>query len=142
MRCEWVSWQTKKLEEIKNNIYIYIYGYLINCEYFNNLNANGYYGRDMYIPIPIPIPNWKSWGFPHTHSQSMRGFPVKTGTSSDNTHGSGFICHLYFTVRESVKSTSVVHNRYMARWTPPSIVFSRCCLEAILRRGAHPFKMC
>jgi len=45
-------------------IYIYIYVYLINCEYFNNLNEDGYYGGDMYIPIPIPIPNWKSRGFP------------------------------------------------------------------------------
>jgi len=39
------------------NIYIYIYGYLINCKYFNNLNGDGYYGGDMYIPIPISIPN-------------------------------------------------------------------------------------
>jgi len=31
----------------------------------------------------------------HTHTQSMREFPVKTGTSSRNTHGDGFICHLY-----------------------------------------------
>jgi len=31
----------------------------------------------------------------HTHTQSMRGFSVKTGTGSDNTHGDGFICHLY-----------------------------------------------
>jgi len=45
-------------------LYIYIYGYLINCEYFNNLNGDEYYGEDMYIHIPIPIPNWKSWGFP------------------------------------------------------------------------------
>ena len=25
----------------------------------------------------------------HTNTQSMRGFPVKTGTGSDNTHGTG-----------------------------------------------------
>jgi len=31
----------------------------------------------------------------HTHTQSMWGFPVKTGTGSGNTHGDGFICHLY-----------------------------------------------
>lgn len=36
----------------------------------------------------------KKSGIPHTHTQSMWGFPVKTGTSSDNTHGDGFICHL------------------------------------------------
>jgi len=34
-RCEWISWQTKQLEEIKN-----IQGYLINHEYFNNLNGD------------------------------------------------------------------------------------------------------
>jgi len=54
-------------------------GYLINCEYFNNLNRDG----DMV-------------GIPHTHTytQSMRGFPVKTETGSGNTHGNEFICHL------------------------------------------------
>ena len=26
--------------------------------------GDGYYGGDMYILIPIPIPNWKSRGFP------------------------------------------------------------------------------
>jgi len=35
-------------------------------------------------------------GIPHTHTQSMRGFTVKTRTGSDNTHGDGFICHLYW----------------------------------------------
>ena len=34
----------------KNNIYMC--GYLINWEYFNNLNGDEYYGGDMYIPIP------------------------------------------------------------------------------------------
>jgi len=34
-------------------------------------------------------------GIPHTQTQSMRGFPVKTGTGSSNIHGSGCICHLY-----------------------------------------------
>jgi len=35
-------------------------------------------------------------GIPHTHThiQLMRGFSVKTGTGSDNTHGDEFICHL------------------------------------------------
>jgi len=39
----------------------------------------------------------KKSGIPHTHThtQSMRGFSVKTGTGSDNTHMDGFICHLY-----------------------------------------------
>jgi len=71
-------------------------GYLINCEYFNNLNEN----EDMAVmgimagictsPYPshtqlkksgFPIPNWE--------------FPVKMGTDSDNTHGDEFICHIY-----------------------------------------------
>ena len=75
--------------------------YLINCEYFNNLNGD----RDMAetgimvgictSPYPSPHPIEKV-GIPHTHThtQSMRGFPVKMGTGSDNTHGNRFICHL------------------------------------------------
>jgi len=36
----------------KFNIYIYIYGYLINCEYFNNLNDDGdMTGTDMMARI-------------------------------------------------------------------------------------------
>ena len=31
---------------------MYVWSYLINCEYFNNLNGGGYYGGNMYIPIP------------------------------------------------------------------------------------------
>jgi len=42
-----------------------------------------------------PHTQLKKSGIPHTHTQSMRGFPVKTGTGSGNTHGDGFICHLY-----------------------------------------------
>jgi len=42
----------------------------------------------------------KKSGIPHTHThtytRSMREFSVKTRTSSDNTHESGFICHLYY----------------------------------------------
>ena len=45
-------------------------------------------------PYPSPYPTEKV-GDSHTHTQSMRGFPVKTGTGSDNTYGDGFICHLY-----------------------------------------------
>jgi len=48
-------------------------------------------------PHPHPHTQLKKSGIPHTHThtQSMRGFTVKTGTGSDNTHGDGFICHLY-----------------------------------------------
>jgi len=41
-------------------------------------------GADMYIPIPIE----KFENFPYSyHTQSMQGFSVKTGTESDNNHG-------------------------------------------------------
>jgi len=48
-------------------------------------------------PHPHPHTQLKKSGIPHihTHIQSMRRFPVKTGTDSDNTHGNRFICHLY-----------------------------------------------
>ena len=53
----------------KNNIYIYIYGYLINCEYFNNLNGNKYYDRDMYIFIPVrPIHYKKNYYYRRSKS--------------------------------------------------------------------------
>jgi len=41
-----------------------------------------------------PIEKIGNSPYTHTHTQSMRGFPVKTGTGSDNTHGDGFICYL------------------------------------------------
>jgi len=84
----------KKIE--KKNIYIYIYrSYLINCEYFNNLNENGDMGgRILWRVYVHPHTQLKKSGIPHTHTQSMRGFPVKTGTGSDNTHMDGFIYHL------------------------------------------------
>jgi len=43
-----------------------------------------------------PHTQLKKLGISHTHihTQSMREFPVKTGTSSDNIHENGFICHL------------------------------------------------
>ena len=45
-------------------------------------------------PSPYPI---EKVG-PHTHTWSMRGFPVKTRTGSGNTHENEFICHLYHQV--------------------------------------------
>ena len=42
---------------IRRNKKLYIYGYLINWKYFNNLNGDEYYGGDMYITILIPISN-------------------------------------------------------------------------------------
>ena len=52
-----MSFMINQIIRRNKKYYIYIYGYLINCEYFNNLNGNGYYGGDMYILIHIPIPN-------------------------------------------------------------------------------------
>ena len=53
--------------------------------------------RGYIHPHPHPHTQLKKSGIPHTHThtQSMRGFPVKTRTGSGNTHGDGFICHLY-----------------------------------------------
>jgi len=50
--------------------------------------------RGYVHPHTHPHIQLKKLGIPHTHTQSMRGFPVKTETGSDNIHGDGFICHL------------------------------------------------
>jgi len=47
-----MSVMTNQIIKRNKKLYIYIYGYLINCEYFNNLNGDEYYGEDMYILIP------------------------------------------------------------------------------------------
>jgi len=44
-------------------------------------------------PHPHPHIQLKKLEIPRTHTQSMRGFSVKTGNGSGNTHGDGFICH-------------------------------------------------
>jgi len=46
--------------------------------------------RGYIHPYPHPHTQLKKSGIPHTHTQSMRGFPVKTGTGSDNTGTSLF----------------------------------------------------
>jgi len=53
--------------------------------------------RGYIHPHNHPHTQLKKSGIPHTHTltQSMQGFFVKTGTGSDNTHGDGFICHLW-----------------------------------------------
>jgi len=38
-----------------------------------------YYGRDMYIPITIPIPNWKSRRFPIPIRSKCGDSPWKRG---------------------------------------------------------------
>jgi len=45
--------------------------------------------RGYVHPHNYPHTQLKKSGIPrtHTHTQSMRGFPVKTGTNSGNTHG-------------------------------------------------------
>jgi len=87
----------KKIESIN----IYIYSYLINCKYFNNLNDDKYMaGTGIMAGIctshPHPHTQLKKSGIPHTHThtKSMQGFSVKTGTGSGNTHEDEFICHL------------------------------------------------
>ena len=75
--------------------------YLINCEYFNNLNENGDMAGTGIMagictsPYPSPYPTEKVGDSPYPYPYPVNeGFPVKTGTGSDNTHGDGFICHL------------------------------------------------
>jgi len=53
--------------------------------------------RGYVYPYTHPHTQLKKSGIlhTHTHTRSMREFSVKTGTSSDNTHGDEFICHLY-----------------------------------------------
>jgi len=46
-------------------------------------------------PSPYLIEKIEDSPYPYTHTQSMRGFSVKTETGSGNTHGGGFICDLY-----------------------------------------------
>jgi len=48
----------------------------------------------------------KKSGIPrtHTHTQLMRGFPVKTGTNSGNTHGTNL-----FAISTSESEFSLVH---------------------------------
>jgi len=51
----------------------------------------------MYIPIPSPTELKKyviSYIHTHTHPYPVNAeIFVKTGTSSGNTHGGGFVCH-------------------------------------------------
>jgi len=44
---------------------------------------------------PYPIEKIKGSLYPYPYTINTE-FPVKTGTGSGNTHGSGFICHPYF----------------------------------------------
>ena len=61
--------------------------------------------RGYVHPQTHPHTQLKKSGIPHTHThtQSMRGYPVKTGTVSGNTHGDGFICHLYLGETSSLR---------------------------------------
>jgi len=53
--------------------------------------------RGYIHPHPHPHTQSKKSEILHTHTltQSVRRFPVKTETGSDNTHDDEFICHLY-----------------------------------------------
>jgi len=48
----------------------------------------------------------------------MRGFPVKTGTGSGNTHGDGFICHLYTFCNNPPTQPSWFDPRPREPWQP------------------------
>jgi len=43
--------------------------------------------REYVHPHTHPHTQLKKLEIPHTHTQSMRGFPLKTRTGSGNTHG-------------------------------------------------------
>jgi len=43
-------------------------------------------------PSPYPIEKVEDFLYPYPDNTEI---PVKTGTSSGNTHGNGFICHFY-----------------------------------------------
>jgi len=43
-----------------------------------------------------PIEKVRDSPYPYSYQYQVNvEIPVKTGTGSDNTHGGGFICHLY-----------------------------------------------
>jgi len=84
----------------KKYIYIYIYkSYLINCEYFNNLNENGDMARTDIMagictsPYSSPYPTEKVGNSPYPYPVNAE-IPVKTRTGSGNNQRDGFICHL------------------------------------------------
>jgi len=73
----------------RNNIYIY--SYLINCEYFNNLNENvdmvgtGIMAGICPSPYPSPYPTEKVGDSPYPYLVNV-GIPRQNGDM--------FICHL------------------------------------------------
>ena len=92
----------KRNKKYKKKIYIYIYrGYLINCEYFNNLNENGDMAGTGIMagictsPYPFSYPTEKVGDSPYPYPYPVNARILRqNGTDSDNTHGDGFICHL------------------------------------------------
>jgi len=76
--------------------------------------------RGYVHPHNHPHTQLKKSGIPHTHTQSMRRFPVKMGTGSGNTHGDRFICHIYLDVnckrlREELDWTTERRERVVVR---------------------------
>ena len=61
----------------------------------------------MYILIPIPIPNWKSRGFPIPIPRQCGGFPIKMGTGSGNTHKTSL-----FAIPTSITSYATQYNYF------------------------------
>jgi len=85
-----MSFMTNQIIKRKKKIYIYIYiyiyikGYLINCEYFNNLNENGdMAGTGIMAGICIsPYPTEKVGDSPYP-------YPVNAGIPRQNGNGFG-----------------------------------------------------
>ena len=98
MRMSFMTNEIIKRKKKEKKIYIYIYrNYLINCEYFNNLNENGdMVGTGIMAGIcTSSYPTEKVGDSPYPYSYLVNaGIPRQNGTGSDNIHGDEFICHL------------------------------------------------
>jgi len=83
----------------------------------------------------------KKSGIPHihTHTQLIRGFPVKTGTDSGNTHGDEFICHLYMWWCEWGGSYSItlLWGYERGRFVCSVLTVERCCVGRYVADGSH-----
>jgi len=100
-------------------IYIYIYSYLINCEYFNNLNKNwDMGGKGIMVEIyTSPYLIEKLGDFLYPYPYSVNAGISRTGMSSGNTHGGRFICHLVRSIECSegppnLMNTTILRERY------------------------------
>jgi len=96
-----------------------VWGYLINCEYFNNLNENGDMAGTCIMagiytsPYPSPYPIEKVGDSPYPYP-----CPVNAGIPRQN--GDGFICHLYFHgMQNKIKIIEEWRERKETKFGPP-----------------------